>query len=385
MQSNRLCDFTVEIARSKLLAGFTLVLIGAVIGGGASFTYTDQRIDELEQQIQNGNTRSNVVYFNSEQDSISQLFQNSDQSVVSIAAFGGENAQGSGFIYDKEGHIVTNEHVIEGSERIEVSFTDGTTRNARVVGTDPYTDLAVLKINKRNLEPLEIGNSSEVEVGQKAVAIGNPFGLRSSITSGIISQKGRNLRTQGGFSTPNVLQTDAAINPGNSGGPLMNIQGDVIGVNTAIESNTGVFSGIGFAIPSNTVKRVVPDLIGEGDYSHPWIGVSGIDVNQDIAEEMGLENSTGFMIIEVVPGGPAESAGLQAGDRNVTIDRSELTVGGDVIVAINGEKIRGISDVLLYLARDAEVGETVQVTVIRDGERIQVPLTLQSREEANAN
>jgi len=149
----------------------------------------------------------------------------------------------------------------------------------------------------------------------------------------------------------------------------MNIQGEVIGVNTAIESNTGVFSGIGFAVPSSTVQRVVPELIDDGDYAHPWIGVSGIDLNQDIADEMGLENTTGFMIVEVVPGGPAEQAGLQAGDRNVTIDGADLTVGGDVITAINGQQIRGISDVLLYLARDAEVGGTVDITVVRDGEK----------------
>lgn len=375
----------MEIAQKQLLAAITLLLLGAVVGGGVSVGYADQRMDALEQKVQQANSNKNVVYLNSEQDSMSQLFKDSDQSVVSITAFGSKNAQGSGFIYSENGHIVTNQHVVEGANRIEVSFIDGTTRKARVVGTDPYTDLAVLKVNKKELESLEIGNSSKVEVGQRAVAIGNPFGLRGSMTSGIISQKGRTLRTQGGFSTPNVLQTDAAINPGNSGGPLMNIQGDVIGVNTAIESNTGVFSGIGFAIPSNTVKRVVPELIEDGDYSHPWIGVSGIDVNQDIAEEMELENSTGFLVIDVVEGSPAEAAGLQGGDRNATIDGSEIEVGGDVIVAINGQKIRGISDILLYLARDAEVGETVQITVIRDGKRIQVPLTLESREKAPEN
>lgn len=375
----------MEIAQKQLLAAITLLLLGAVVGGGVSVGYADQRMDALEQKVQQANSNKNVVYLNSEQDSMSQLFKDTDQSVVSITAFGSKNAQGSGFIYSENGHIVTNQHVVEGANRIEVSFIDGTTRKARVVGTDPYTDLAVLKVNKKELESLEIGNSSKVEVGQRAVAIGNPFGLRGSMTSGIISQKGRTLRTQGGFSTPNVLQTDAAINPGNSGGPLMNIQGDVIGVNTAIETNTGVFSGIGFAIPSNTVKRVVPELIKDGDYSHPWIGVSGIDVNQDIAEEMELENSTGFLVIDVVEGSPAEAAGLQGGDRNATIDGSEIEVGGDVIVAINGQKIRGISDILLYLARDAEVGETVQITVIRDGERIQVPLTLESREKAPEN
>jgi len=376
----------VEIGQKQFLGVITLLLIGAVVGGGASFSYTDQRMDALENRIQTGNSQNkNVVYLNSEQDSLSQLFQDTDQSVVSIAAFGSENAQGSGFIYDKEGHIVTNQHVVEDASRVEVSFIDGTTRNARIIGTDPYTDLAVLKVSKKDLEPLELGDSSNVKVGQKAIAIGNPFGLRGSMTTGIISQKGRNLRTQGGFSTPNVLQTDAAINPGNSGGPLMNVQGKVVGVNTAIESNTGVFSGIGFAIPSNTVERVIPELIKDGDYSHPWIGVSGTDVNDDIAEEMNLENSTGFLVMEVVSGGPAEQAGLRAGDRNATIDGSEITVGGDVIVAINDKEMRGISDVLLFLAKDAEVGETVELTVIRDGETVKIPLTLESREEAPEN
>lgn len=371
----------MEIGQKQFLGAITLLLVGAAIGGGVSFSYADQRIDALETQIQTGNSQ-NVVYVNSEQNAMSRLFKDTDQSVVSIAAYGSKNAQGSGFVYSEKGYIVTNHHVIEDADRIEISFIDGTTKTAKVIGSDPYTDLAVLKVNKKDLKPLDLGNSSSVKVGQRAVAIGNPFGLRGSMTSGIISQKGRTLRTQGGFSTPNVLQTDAAINPGNSGGPLMNIQGEVIGVNTAIESNTGVFSGIGFAIPSNTVKRVVPDLIQTGDHTHPWIGVSGIDMNRDIAEEMDLENSTGFLVMEVVPDSPADIAGLRSGDRNVTIDGAELTVGGDVIVGINGQKIRGISDVLLYLARDAGVGETIQLTVIRDGERVEVPLTLQSREEA---
>jgi S1-C subfamily serine protease len=373
----------VDFDQNYYLSALVFLVAGLIVGGAVSFSYADQRINTLEQQIQEVNQDSNVVYYNLEQDSITSLFQDSDQSVVSIAAYGSNNAQGSGFVYSEEGHIVTNQHVVDGANRIEVSFTDGTTRPAEIIGTDPYTDLAVLKVNKEGLEPLSLGDSSNVTVGQKAVAIGNPFGLRGSMTSGIISQKGRTLRTQGGFSTPNVLQTDAAINPGNSGGPLMNIQGEVIGVNTAIETNTGVFSGIGFAVPSNTVKTVVPELIENGDFEHPWIGVSGVDVTQDIAQEMELESTTGFLVMEVVSGGPAESAGLQEGDRNVTLNGAEVLVGGDVIVGINGEEIRGISDVLLYLAREAEVGEEVELTVIRDGEEIEVPLTLQSRDQAN--
>lgn len=378
-------ELKVKINQNQLLTALTFLLLGGLVGGGMSYSYADQRIDSLENQVLEEQRNSNVVYFNPEQDSISRLFQESDQSVVSIAAYGSENAQGSGFVYSEKGYIVTNEHVVEGSTDVEVSFIDGTTKTAEIIGTDPYTDIAVLKVDKNNLEPLELGDSSEVNVGERAVAIGNPFGLRSSITSGIISQKGRTLRTQGGFSTPNVLQTDAAINPGNSGGPLMNIEGEVIGVNTAIESNTGVFSGIGFAIPSNTVQRVVPELISDGDYSHPWIGISGIDVNREIAERIGLENTTGFLVSTVVEGGPADQAGIRGPDRNITIQGVELGVGGDVIVAINDQNIRGIADVLLYLARDAEVGETINLTVIRDGERVDVPLTLQSRDQAPNN
>lgn len=374
----------MDLDQTQLIAATILLLIGAVSGGAASFSYMDQRIDSLSQQV-NGNSSENVVYINSAQQSLTSLFEQTDQSVVSIAAYGERDAQGSGFIYSQEGYIVTNEHVIADARRVEVSFLDGETRNARVVGADPYTDLAVLKVDKQGLEPLQLGDSSEVDVGQRAVAIGNPFGLRGSMTSGIISQKGRTLRTQGGFSTPNVLQTDAAINPGNSGGPLMNIQGEVIGVNTAIESNTGVFSGVGFAIPSNTVKRVVPGIIEQGDYEHPWIGVTGIDMNQDIADEMELANSTGFLVMDVVDGGPADRAGIQGGTRNATIEGGELTVGGDVIVAINDQRMRGISDVLLYLNREAEVGETVDLTVIRDGERVTVPLELGSRDDAPEN
>lgn len=371
----------MEISYRQLSAALVLLFAGSVIGGAATFTYADQRIDSLSQQI--NDNKGNVVYLNySEQEGLSYLFDQVDQSVVSVNTFGPESGQGSGFIYSRNGYIVTNEHVIEDAERIEVTFLDGITKNARLVGADPYTDLAVLKVNRQDLQPLELSNSSEVRVGQRAVAIGNPFGLRGSMTEGIISQKGRTLRTQGGFSTPNVLQTDAAINPGNSGGPLLNIKGEVIGVNTAIETRTGVFSGIGFAIPSNTVKQVVPALIQNGDFEHPWIGVSGFNVNQDIAEEMNLENNTGFLVVTVVDGSPADKAGIQPGDRNATFNGGELTVGGDVIVGINGEKVRGISDILLYLTREAKVGQKVNLTVIRDGERITVPVELGAREDS---
>lgn len=372
--------------RRNTLAVIGIVLVGAVLGGVATFSYMDQRVDSLSQDVEELKDQRNVVHINSSRagDSLVSLFDEVDQSVVSIQAFGSENGQGSGFIYNEEGYIVTNEHVISEASRIEVNFLDGSSRNAEVVGTDPYTDLAVLKVDKKGLEPLDMGDSSDARVGQKAVAIGNPFGLRSSMTSGIISQKGRRLPTVEGFSTPNVLQTDAAINPGNSGGPLMNLKGEIIGVNTAIESRTGVFNGIGFAIPVNTVKEVVPSIIEEGRFRHSWIGVSGVNVNPEIAEEMGLENTTGFLIVDVIEDGPAGEAGIKSGNRTVVVNGRELTVGGDVIVGINDEDIRGINDILLYLARETEVDQRVNVTVIRDGERKKIPMTLGARAERDA-
>lgn len=369
-----------------LFGVLAILLFGAIIGGGATYQQMDSRINGLEQQINdisNEKPNTRLIYVNSTNEALTELYDDVDDSAVSVTTYGPSNSQGSGFIYSKKGYIVTNQHVIEGATNLEVTFTDGTTKNAEIVGTDPYTDLAVLKVDKEGLNTLELANSSNVNVGQMAVAIGNPFGLRSTMTEGIISQKGRVLPVQGGFSIPNVLQTDAAINPGNSGGPLLNRQGEVVGVNTAIETQTGTFSGVGFAIPANTVQRVVPELINEGDYNHPYLGVRGLNVDSEIAEEMGLENARGFLISQVPNGTAADKAGLRGGQYQATIREQRINLGGDVIVAINNTKVRSLQDVLIYLAKDAEVGDTVEVTVIRDGERRKFDLKLEARPEAN--
>jgi Trypsin-like serine proteases, typically periplasmic, contain C-terminal PDZ domain len=198
------------------------------------------------------------------------------------------------------------------------------------------------------------------------------------MTSGIISQTGRLLPVEGDFSIPNVLQTDAAINPGNSGGPLLNSRGRVIGVNTAIESRTGTFSGVGFAIPSNTVRRVVPELIADGGFQHPWIGVSGLDLNPEISRRMDLNTTSGFLIVDIVDGGPADGS-LESGERTEVIDGRRTRLGGDVVVAIEGQEVRGISDILTYLDSKTQVGESINVTVIRDGVRQKVPVLLERR------
>ncbi len=377
-------DNPVELEKKIDVFGIAAVLLfGSVLGGALTYQAMDSRVSQLEGQVQELHGQERTLYLNSStKTSLTDLFYKVDQSVVSIRSTGEEqSSQGSGFVYSKQGYIVTNEHVVDDAEQVEVTFTDGSTLVAEIVGMDEDTDLAVLKVDKEGLVPLEIGNIDDVEVGQRAVAIGNPFGLRGSMTSGIISQKGRRLPTETGFSIPNVLQTDAAINPGNSGGPLLNTRGEVVGVNTAIETRTGTFSGIGFAIPVGAVKRVVPELIDSGDYRHPWIGVEGLDVTKDIAEKMGLERQRGFLVVDVVEDSPAEEAGIQAGNRTELVEGRRVNLGGDVIVAINGEEIRDINDILLYLERKTEVGEEVNMTVIRKGEKLTLPLTLASRPE----
>lgn len=335
--------------------------------------------DSVRDTIETGNITS-----------LPQIFERTQGSVVSVQTEDSQNAQnnaqGSGFIYDKQGHIVTNEHVVEGAEEVEVSFSDGKQLMADVIGKDPYSDLAVLKIDPGEvdeLRPLPLASYEDVRVGQRAVAIGNPFGLSGTMTAGIVSQKDRLLRTQGGFSIPNVVQTDAAINPGNSGGPLMNANGEVIGVNTAISSRSRTFAGVGFAVSVKTVERVVPRLIEQGEYTHPWIGVSGVDISPDIADAMGLNVTHGFLVIQVVEDSPAEAAGIRAGNTSTVIDGRPLNLGGDVIVAINGERIRKIDDVLNYLSSETTVGETINITVIRNGARENISLTLSDRRQAS--
>lgn len=315
---------------------------------------------------------------------LTELFKYAEQSVVQISVQkGSARGIGSGFIYDLQGHVVTNYHVVENASRVNVTFLDGTEYRARVVGVDPYTDIAVIKVDdvsRDKLRPLPLGDSSKLEVGEQVAAIGNPFGLSGSMTSGIVSQLGRMLETANGFNIPDVIQTDAAINPGNSGGPLLNMYGEVVGVNTAIASRTGEFAGIGFAIPSNTVKRIVPVLIDEGKYRHPWLGVSGRDVNAEIAEILGLKEARGFLVIDVVANSAAEKAGIKGGSRTVTLsDGSRIKVGGDVIIAIDGNPVRKINDILVYLQRAKSVGDQITLTVVRDGNVMDVRATLLER------
>ncbi|HEX9844987.1 MAG TPA: trypsin-like peptidase domain-containing protein [Candidatus Nitrosotenuis sp.] len=288
---------------------------------------------------------------------------------------------GSGFVYDTSGHIITNNHVVEGAKTVDVRFVDGNIYSANVIGTDPYNDIAVLQItddfSEENLQPVILGDSSQLEVGQQVIAIGNPYGLSGTVTTGIVSQVGRLLpNSDAGYSIPNVIQTDAAINPGNSGGPLLDMQGHVIGINTAIQSGTGEFSGIGFAVPSNTVKRLIPSLIENGKYSHPWLGVSGTSLTPDIAKQIGLpKNYKGVFVTTVIPDGPAQKAGLQESSYNINREIK----GGDVIIAMDGYQVRDIDDLIIYLADNKNVGDTVVLQVNRNNNLVELTAMLQER------
>ncbi|MFN2226200.1 MAG: S1C family serine protease [Anaerolineae bacterium] len=289
---------------------------------------------------------------------------------------------GSGFVIDQEGHVVTNNHVAVASDELLVTLADEHTVPARLVGTDPGTDLAVLQIEvpAGGLVVAELGDSANLQVGQRAIAIGNPFGLERTVTTGIVSSLGRTLtRDDSDFQIAEVIQTDAAINPGNSGGPLLDSQGRVIGVNTAIRSTTGTNSGIGFAIPVDVVKRVVPELIGEGRYRHPWVGVSGSTITPEMVDTLELPVDTGVLVYTVEPDSPAEEAGLRGGDREVIIAGRPVIAGGDILVAIGGQEVKRFEDLINYLSSRTSVGDRVTLTLLREGSEIEVEVTLQER------
>lgn len=300
-----------------------------------------------------------------------------------------DQAEGSGFILDTAGHIVTNNHVVEGADRVVVTFSDGTEAEATVVGTDPYTDLAVIKVNVDSslLVPVTLGDSESLKVGQTVIAIGNPYNLNNSMSTGIISGLGRMLdvssdtiSSTSNYSIPNVIQTDAAINPGNSGGPLFNLDGQVIGVNSAIESPVRASSGVGYAIPSALVAKVASALIADGKVQHAMLGIKGGTLTADLAKAMGLDaNQRGILVTEVVDGGPAAKAGLQGSSKTATIDGIETKIGGDVITAIDGKTVKVFDDLLGYILTYTKAGDTVNLTILRDGKEMQVKVTLEAR------
>ena len=315
--------------------------------------------------------------------SLVDIFEKSEESVVQVNVLrgGSDGGMGSGFVYSEEGYIITNQHVVKDAKKVTVTFLDGEAYIGDVIGTDPDLDIAVVKVSPSNtyLQPITIGDSSKLKVGEKIVAIGNPFGLSGSMTSGIVSQIGRLLPQESGYSIPDVIQTDAAINPGNSGGPLINMKGEVVGINTAIQSITGEFSGIGFAVPSNTVKKIVPVLIEDGEFKHPWMGISGTDVDPELADFRELKSSKGFLVISVIEGSPAEQAGLIGVTETKEIDGRELAVDGDIVLSIDGKTVRKISDILIHLQREKSIGDEMVLSVNRNGEILELTMVLEER------
>jgi S1-C subfamily serine protease len=346
----------------------------------------DAQIQEQEQQLQQQPLSLNDI-FNKVEKSVVQITRSVPPPINILIPERQENTTslGSGFVYDNNGHIVTNYHVIANASIVDVTFIDGNRYTANVTGTDPFNDLAVLKIienftadEQLTLPPLVLGNSSQLKVGDQVVAIGNPFGLEGSMTTGIVSQTGRLLpeQQQGGYSIPDTVQTDASINPGNSGGPLLNMNAEVIGVNTA-----GIFpGGIGFAVSSNSVSRIIPILLEKGNYTHPWLGISAGTLTSDVATREGLQRSVkGIIVDSIVKNGPADKAGINGSTTNQYGER----LGGDIITAADGNPVIKMEDLISYLEIQKSPGENMTLTVFKNGERIDKQLTIGQRPSAS--
>ena len=374
------------------------VVVGGIIGAAIVIAFVAVLFvappESLKSEIITSNENTSIAIAEvpplySESLSLIEIFEKSEPGVVRVnvqrdEAIEGIGGIGSGFVFDKKGHIITNAHVVKDAVKVVVTFLDGRSYNAEIIGTDEFTDLAVIKVNADLvlLHPLSIGDSSNLKVGEQIAAIGNPFGLSGSMTSGIVSQLGRLLPGEV-YSIPDVIQTDAAINPGNSGGPLLNMRGEIVGINTAIQSATGEFTGVGFSIPSQTVAKIVPTLIEKGEYKHPWIGISGRDIDPDMANVLNLKDAIGFLIITVVDDSPASNAGLIGSDKTIEVEGVNYHIGGDIILSVDGIEVRKIDDILIHLQRAKTVGSEMILEILRDGRTTNVTIVLQERPNGN--
>ncbi|MEM0096786.1 MAG: trypsin-like peptidase domain-containing protein [Candidatus Bathyarchaeia archaeon] len=381
----------------------TSLIVGGIAGYLIGNLYLSERISNLEhelsilkQQAANLQTMQTIInntYILGENISLSDLYEKVKDSVVIIRGVMVQydvfrrpyytQVQGSGFVYNFSGQmvVITNYHVVQNAINLTVTFINGNGYAATVLGSDPYVDLAVLSVNAPPCEfkPLEIVSSSTLKVGDIVVAVGNPYGLAGSMSIGIVSALGRTITEEqtGGYPIANVIQTTAPLNPGNSGGPLLNLQGQVVGVTTAIISDS---QGLGFAIPSNTILREIAYLVIKGYYDkHSWLGASGVDMTYEIAQAMGVNITYGWLITQVVSGGPAANAGLRGGTKRVLIAGQYVTIGGDIIIAINGTKITGIDTLSAYLEENTLTGQTVNVTIMRENQITDVAITLGAR------
>ena len=388
-----------------------IIVIASLVAGGlfgylSCYSTTSEDIDALQNQVttlqeqlsqiqstQNLNYQ-NVTVISGDNVSVSQLYAQVADSVVVIRGmmlsqydfFGRayySQVQGSGFIYNFTGQVVvvTNYHVVDSAINITVTFSNGNAYSTTVLGSDPYAELAVLSVDAPEEEyvPLEIASSSSLQVGDPVMVIGTPYGLAGSMSTGFVSALGRTLtaETTGGYVIANVIQTTAPLNPGNSGGPVLNYQGQVVGIATAIVKDS---QGVGFAIPSNTILREIEDLINTGSYDdHPWLGASGVDMTYEIAEEVGTDVTYGWLIAQVTSGGPSDKAGLQGGTEQVRIEEELVVIGGDIIIAINGTRITSIDDLSAYLEEYTLPEQTIDLTIVRNNETTIVSLELESR------
>ena len=377
---------------------FMIVIVFATIIFPISTFVIPHMVLAAQQEQVSSNSSSSQNTNSSTPLTVNTIFKQVESSVVQITSkvptSTPQNPQspnattlGSGFVYDNQGHIITNGHVVGDAKIVDVTYVDGNRYTAKVIANDIYSDIALLEISQNNTQqqqlpfpkPLVIGNSSSLEVGDQVIAIGNPFGLSDTMTTGIISGVGRSL-PGAGFSIPNAIQTDAPINPGNSGGPLLNVQGQVVGMNTAIVSGTDTFSGIGFAIPSNSITKIVPSLIEKGYYTHPYLGLSGATLTSDLAKNLTglpstLANLKGISVDTITKNGPADKAGVHGS----TIDQYAKKQPGDILIGVDGHNITRIDDLISYIDQHKSAGNNITLTVYRNGHTIDLKTTLTAR------
>ena len=386
-----------------------IIIIASLVGGGligysisnvtisGSVSDLQDQVSALQGQVSNLQSAQNVAnpngtYIVGENASLAPLYAQVKDSVVVIRGLTVQydvfrrayysQVQGSGFVYNFTGQmvVITNYHVVQDVLNIAVTFIDGNSYEATVLGSDPYSDLAVLSTNASQAEykPLEIVSSSTLEVGDAVIAVGGPYGLAGSMTSGIVSALGRTITDEtSSYPIANVIQMSAPINPGNSGGPLLNYQGQVVGITTAIVSDS---QGVGFAIPASAILREIESLVTEGSYNqHPWLGASGTDMTYELTQTMDVNVTYGWLIAQVASGGPAEEAGLQGGTQQATVAGQTVTIGGDIIIALSGTRITGTDELSTFLEEYTLPGQTIDVTIIRDGQNMTLQLTIGTR------
>ncbi len=396
---------TKEINYTKLMFVSVIIavmfIVGFISGGSYIYGLSSYDINDLENQIrllQSGNTitevQNNTYFYNDT--SLSDIYKNVKDSIVVISGYISYHTffrtlyyeiEGSGFIYEFEDEmvVITNNHVVSEVSDIVVTFSNGNSYLGELIGADPFSDLAVLTVDAPidEFKPLEITSSNNLEVGDPVIALGNPMGLDITMTTGIVSQIGRTIEESiaGSFPIANIIQTNVAINPGNSGGPLLNYQGEAVGITTAIIENS---EGLGFAIPSSTILREIQSLVETGSYNqHPWLGISGVDMSYSIAEAMDVDVTYGWLIAGITEGSTAQEAGLRGGNGQVEINDNWVIIGGDIIIAIDGTRIINGDVLMSYIEENTQPGQTIIITIIRDNQEISLPVKVGIRPNIN--